>query len=194
MSDEQRSSWVADETSSSAALTEFSDALGDDRPISSGYRLTNGVAGAAIVALGGVFVTGALGMPLQVGNIPGPGLFPLILGSILSLLGLVLTVQSLLATLSRGEDSTLPDRQGNIRLLTTAVATGAFVWILGWLGYAISMALYVVALLVFVGGRKWWSSGIIAVVFAMGTYLLFTLALGLPLPTAYFPFLNAIGL
>jgi len=166
----------------------------NDLPITTGYRIANQVAGALIAIIGGATTLEGLRLGLDSGGVMGPGAFPSILGSILLVLGVVLFVMASVGRLDRSHDTALPDRGGVRRILITALATGVFLWALFWVGYTIAMTLYVFALLLFVGQRKWLSSAIISVAFGAITYFGFTVGLGLILPTSAFPFIRAIGL
>lgn len=170
-------------------------AVESDIPVTTGYRIANQVAAAffALVGAGMAWGGGGLGLAGPNGN-AGAGLFPAVIGGLMAALSVVWFAQASLGRLDRSHDTQLPDRVGVRRILITAVATGVFLWALLWIGYLLAMTLYVLALLVFVGDRKWWSSAIIAVVFGAGSYYVFTLGLNLSLPRSAFAFLSQFGI
>ena len=173
-------------------IDEFADP--ENLPVTTGYRIANQVAGALVTLLGGGMTAGGLSLGLTIAGVPGPGLFPTIIGSGMFALGITLFVLASMGRLDRSFDTEVPDRAGVRRIIITSVATGVFLWALLWIGYPLAMSLYVLALLRFVGDRKWLNSAIIAVVFGFGSWAGFSLGLGLPLPGSALPFLQAIGL
>ena len=170
-------------------------AVESDLPVTTGYRIANQVAAAffALVGAGMAWGGGGLGLAGPNGN-AGAGLFPAVIGGLMAALAVIWFVQASLGRLDRSNDTQFPDRAGIRRILVTAVATGVFLWALLWIGYLLAMTLYVLALLVFVGDRKWWSSILIAVVFGAGSYYAFTVGLNLSLPRSAFPFISQLGI
>ena len=158
------------------------------------YRRANQVAGIIVALLGASLTYGGLSLGLDKNGVPGPGLFPLIIGSVLVVLGLSLVGIAGLGRLDRSDDTLVPDRGGVRRILGTILATIIFIWSLAWIGYLLAMTLYVFILLVFVGGRKRTNSVIIAVIFGAASYATFKFGLGLHLPGSALAFLNSVGL
>ncbi|MFJ4029557.1 tripartite tricarboxylate transporter TctB family protein [Paenarthrobacter sp. NPDC089989] len=163
-------------------------------PVTTAYRRANQIAGAAVALLGGALTYGGLSLGLTSRGVPGPGLFPTIIGTLLMVLGVALFLIALTGRLDRSEDTAVPDRIGVRRILVTLLASAIFVWAVLWVGYLIAMTLFVFALLTFVGGRKQVNSALIAVIFGVGSYFAFKFGLGLPLPMSALPFLHGLGL
>ncbi|KUM36368.1 tripartite tricarboxylate transporter TctB family protein [Arthrobacter sp. EpRS71] len=166
----------------------------DPLPVTTAYRRANQVAGILFAMLGAGLTFGGLSLGLTVRSVPGPGLFPTIIGSLLIFLGVLLFFVAVLGKLDRSEDTSVPDRVGVRRILVTILASAIFVWAVLWAGYLIAMTLYVFALLSVVGGRRRINSALIAVIFGVGSFAAFKYGLGLPLPTAALPFLREMGL
>lgn len=164
------------------------------QPVTTGYRIAHQAAAATLVLIGGALVAGGLQLGLDRAGVPGPGLFPVIIGDLFVILGVALFVQAARGRLDRSDDAKMPDRMGVRRILITALATGLLLSALMWIGYLLAMTLYVFALLVFVGGRRVVGSIIIAVGFGAGSYYAFTLGLKLGLPHAAIGFLRMMGL
>ena len=185
---------MIDESSVGAGPVDTDDHPADGLPVTTAYRRANQVAGLIVAALGGAMTFGGLNYGLMRVGVPGPGLFPVIIGSMLFVLGLSLVGVATLGKLDRSDDTLMPDRVGIRRILLTVLATAVFIWALAWIGYMLAMTLYVLVLLVYVGGRRLLNSVIIAVVFGFGSFAVFTYGLGLQLPHSALPFLHAIGL
>lgn len=163
-------------------------------PVTPAYLRANLVAGILIVALGAWLLLGGLALGLQRANVPGPGVYPVIVGGALVALGALLAVQAFTGHLERGEDSVPPDRAGAGRIVATIAGTLGFVVLLPMLGYTVTMSLYLAALLVFAGHQPWVRSSAIAVVFALASFVVFTEGLGLKLPASPLEILPLAGL
>ncbi|TDL39692.1 tripartite tricarboxylate transporter TctB family protein [Arthrobacter nitrophenolicus] len=181
---------TAEEPAEVPATREHVDAL----PVTTAYRRANQIAGIAFALLGAGLTFGGLSLGLTVRGVPGPGLFPTIIGSLLLLLGVVLFCIALAGKLDRSEDASVPDSLGVRRILITLLSSAIFIWAVLWIGYLIAMTLYVFVLLSFVGARRRTNSALIALVFGVGSFVAFKYGLGLPLPSAALPFLRGIGL
>lgn len=163
-------------------------------PVTTAYRRANQWGGVVVALLGLGLVWGGFDLGLMRGQALGPGMFPVLMGSLLIGLGLLLVLTATWGRMERSGDTLLPDSQGAKRLLWTAVLTIVLLWVFPWFGYQLSMTVYIFGMLVLVGARKIINSLIIALVFSVGSYWLFTAALGLYLPLSSIFFLRAIGI
>jgi len=129
---------------------------------------------------------------------PGPGFFPLILGAIFGFLGLVWLVQIVLrkkAAPKEGEEEKLfPDKGGKMRILMIVVSLLAVAALMEFLGYQISMFLFMFFLVRFQGKRKTYVALLASLVGSVGIFYLFGAALDVQLPASSVPFLARIGL
>jgi putative tricarboxylic transport membrane protein len=171
----------AEETVAAEAATHWS---------ARGFRVMNLVSAAAVTALGAAIVFGARNYPLWVGGLPGPGLFPGIVGAGILVLGLIYLFESVVRPhRMHTETEPPPDRSALIRsgLSVAVLVTGAFALVP--IGYPIVAALCVGAVIRLAGGR-WHVSLITGILFALATFLLVTTTLGIQLPTGVLrPFL-----
>jgi putative tricarboxylic transport membrane protein len=113
---------------------------------------------------------------------PGPGFLPLWLGIGLVTLALCLIASNLLLPASKSlgqpESWTILGRvfAGWLALMVTIL-------LLRWIGFAVSLALLTIFLIVGLEGRPRWTAVGIALALAVGFQLIFVFALGLSLPS-----------
>ncbi|AXK33692.1 tripartite tricarboxylate transporter TctB family protein [Streptomyces armeniacus] len=153
---------------------------------------------AALLTLGGV-AYGAEALRLGTGNAarPGPGLFPLLIGVILTVSGAALVVQTLRGRLVAASDAggsdadpvgsdTLGGSPPRVRLLTVVGALTCYVVGVGWVGHLITATVVTVLATRLLGGRKWWACAAVGIVAGVVTELVFGNLLGVPLPAGLY--------
>jgi putative tricarboxylic transport membrane protein len=117
----------------------------------------------------------------------GPGAFPAALGAILAVLAIALAV----ATRRRAPSSrTTRDESFGYTRRTLVVDFGlllAYVVALPFLGYVIGTLAYMLVMLTVVRSGRRWTRVVLAVVFVVGTYLLFDRLLQVTLPVSVIP-------
>jgi len=169
---------------------------------------------ALIAALGLWVVVTSVGLGLQTSLGIGPGMFPLASGAALLLLGLIGVVSR--AIRLRGALAAQPDPAVESepdaaviteeepppseaetfttvkwgRLAIAAALVFAFVLVMGYLGFVISLSLFMLAMMLLVARRSWWVSLIVAVATAAAIYFGFGVFLGVVLPGPTAPFLS----
>jgi hypothetical protein len=129
-----------------------------------------------------VYLQQALGLPLtQIGR-PGPGLFPVVVGT------LCLTAAAGIAWEARRELAPVPEEsRGGARAGLLALALAGFCLALPWLGYLVTTLLLLTAVVRLAGESRWPVAVATAVAFTAGSAYLFGRVLGVPLPTAWSP-------
>jgi putative tricarboxylic transport membrane protein len=159
------------------------------------YSRSGVVSAALFLVLSAVLVASGLTYGLTKSNVPGPGLFPLVLGLILAVLSIMWLADKKQRDPATADDApTAPDRKGIVYIVTTLAAGAGFIAVLGLIGYQLAMLFYTALLLRFISHRSWFITMIMAAAFSFGTYLIFVVLLGVPLPAAQIPFLNSLGL
>ncbi len=160
------------------------------------------LAGIFFVALGAA----ALGFGFQIKELglgqnqdPGPRVFPMVLGAILVVGGIVEFVLSLKKvpqgdSLQSGESvlkETPLSLAGLKNLGVLFVGLVLYVGLIGYLGFGLSTLLFGVAMMVRLGVR-WWVAGLVTVGLLAGIYLLFGQLFRVQLPTGVLglPFLG----
>lgn len=154
------------------------------------FRLVNVLSAAAVTGLGAAITFSSRNYPLWVGGLPGPGLFPGVVGISIFALGLLYLVEAVRRPHQPHlETEPPPDRSALTRsgLSVAVLVIGAFALVP--IGYPIISALCVAALVRLARGR-WMVACSTGILFSVITFLLVTTTLGIQLPTGVLrPFL-----
>ena len=130
-------------------------------------------SGLVLAALGCFIIFRASGWDYLTPEGPGPGFFPLWYGIAMLALSLYLVVSPTDARL---------DRRGFGRALTTWAAIVVCIASLKWLSFVVSFAALVFFMVTMLYRRSAATAALVAVGTAAAFYVLFPLALGVPLP------------
>jgi hypothetical protein len=141
----------------------------------SGRRLISGLGALALVGVGLAFAW-ASWSHLDLGSLRrmGPGAFPLGLGVLLALLSLFAAIGDLRAPV----DVPSPDLRA---LLAVGMAVAAFALLAGRLGVLPAVAVAVLAMSSLIGALRWPGRLALAAGVTAGVWLVFLVALGLPM-------------
>ena len=121
---------------------------------------------------------------------PGPGLFPLVLGCLLTVLTLIWLVQpDEAASAHQG----LP-MEGVIRVGTVIVSVALAAWLMPYLGFLITSSVLIFTVMRVTGKNNLLLAAGIAVIASIGFYALFRGLLNLSLPMSQLPIVSSIGL
>lgn len=145
------------------------------------YSRANLLGAAVATGFGIAIIMAARGYALFVQDLPGPGLYPMIIGIAMTTLGVAWAVGTWFGRYAPAEDTGAPPERGAvIRSLLTLLTVTGFVFALNPIGYPISAAVVVTVFVLLARGslRKALVTG---PVFAIASYLLITTALGVPL-------------
>lgn len=131
----------------------------------------------------------ALRYPAGTWSDPGLGLFPRVVGVLLAVTIVVGYLHQRFRRSGRREFASSEDtpgpRAGKWRVATVAFAVAAYVVLAQRIGYVIP-AVGLVWVTLWIGRqRPWWQQLIVAVSLTAGSYVLFEMLLGIPLPTAF---------
>lgn len=154
-------------------------------------RETVGLAVALVVGV--VYLVASLGHPLWTDDRPGAGLVPFVT----ALAILISAVVAMLSLRRRGaaaaadaspvvaDDEDGGDREfgpASWKVPALVACLAGYVALVELAGHLATSAVLVWLALLIVGGRSWWQQILIAVLFAAGSFALFGLVLGVPLP------------
>jgi putative tricarboxylic transport membrane protein len=144
---------------------------------------TVGLAGAYFYAIFATIHVRAFGDPV------GPRMFPILLGCALVLSAAMLAYEMWSRRGSEGGATAQPGtRQGVLIVMAVAALTFAYVMAFEPAGYVVATFVYVMALTSYFHKKKHAINLAAALVFSLGTYLLFTKALQVSLPPGVLPF------
>jgi putative tricarboxylic transport membrane protein len=142
--------------------------------------------GLFFIAFGLFGVSQSLQLPLsQRGGIPGAGLFPLVLSIALIVLGVLLIVTRLRGGTEGDEHLAWPTRTEAGRVGAAMLAVGASIVLLPVVGYFVSSALLVGALLFGIERRRSWQAGVTTLVLPAVFFLIFVVLLRVRLPAGF---------
>ncbi|WP_176738428.1 tripartite tricarboxylate transporter TctB family protein [Micromonospora pallida] len=155
----------------------------DERPIGAW------AAQAVLIAIALYVVVSARALGLWASHGPGPGFFPLVLALALVLLSVAWFVQTRRAAGGGAAREPYPWRRPAVTIASLVVLAV----VLDFLGFQVSMLLFLLFYLRVMGRRRWLTSVVVAVVGSVGTFHLFNDVLLVPLPYATVPPLTWLG-
>ncbi len=133
-----------------------------------------------LIGLG--FVAGGLRYGFGAWREPGPGLLPVVFGTLLGVLSLVLLIVSLIAG-GKPQKKTFWEMKGSWKtVLAVSLSLVAYMVLFKQLGFILITFLFLFFLLRFIGKKGWLISISLALVLSLFCHGLFSLLLGTPLP------------
>ena len=155
--------------------------------------MTDRVILVLILLLAGVYAYATEQLPsLEIGDPLGPKAFPRLLTAALLITAVVLLLEILRAPKTRTAPAARTGERGerSAQLVVGAAAVWTFLYFLVFepLGYVIATGLYLVALMSYFNRGKWVTNVSTAVLFSLGSYLMFTKLLGVNLAPGILPF------
>lgn len=137
---------------------------------------------------------------------PGPGFFPLVLGSLLTVLSLMWVAEEVRAHRAPAADELVapaepeldipeePTEELRPRLVVAIVVSLVLLAVLmPVIGFQLAMLFFLVFHLRVLGKRRWLVTAVISLVGSFGVFILFTRVLAVNLPAASIGFLQALG-
>ena len=115
---------------------------------------------------------------------PGAGFFPLFLGLTLSVLSIMLLGMSLVSQAS-GSTRLWPERPEVLYLVGSIVVA---IWLFERAGYVLAMALFLGVAMRVLGTKSWVTVVVVALVGSVTSYVVFSRALQIALPSGMLPF------
>lgn len=187
-------------------LTQSQASAGDSASLRRGKRIYFPLSLAVLAIVVGANSLGLGGLWVKLG--PGPGFFPLVLGSLLGFLSLLWIVQELntkpgtppadsQAPLMAPDSVAVPQEQEvPLGWRSAAAIVGSLVVLailMPLIGYQLSMLLFLIFHLKVLGRRRWLLTSLVSVVGSIGVFVLFTRVLTVNLPAASIEILQNLG-
>ena len=146
------------------------------------------ILAACTLVLAGIYLYATSTLPsFEHGDPLGPRAFPVLLGVLFALAGVLLLVESR----ARGPAAAPPLPHAGLRKRAVggvAAATLAFIVLLEPLGYLVAITLYLSGVMRWLHGRRALLCLAISILFALGSYSLFVKGLGVALAKGIFHF------
>ena len=118
---------------------------------------------------------------------PGPGFFPFWMAVITGGLSIALFCQiTFMKSAPYGNNTLLPNREGGKRIFAILIALAICLALLDFLGFRLSLLLFLLFLPPALGVRNWWVTAVFAVVGSFGIFHAFYYWLKVPLPIGIF--------
>ena len=145
------------------------------------------IVSLCFLLLGIAYLADTSKLPLGSAAKPGAGLFPLLVGTSLLGLSLILFIRSLQGKgILEKDQEPFPEGRDRRRVLAVAVTLALFGLLLNPLGYGLCSAALMAAILRLLGLRSWGRIVLISFVTAALSFCLFDFLLGIPLPKGVF--------
>ncbi len=152
----------------------------------SGHRWPELIIAIAVIAIGVVTILDGISQPDSTSASGlGAGQFPMLVGGMTAVLGVLLTIQILRGRLGHPDAAEGDVDTSRVRWWQLALAAASlvlFALTVDVLGYPIAAALTFIAVAVATGAKRWWLTVAIAIVMSLGVFYLFTLLLRIQLP------------
>lgn len=149
----------------------------------------NGLTGLFLVIIALIYGYRAYTLPrAAIGNPIAPSIYPLVLAILLLILGGILLVKSNLKESIEALKISKREASDNERLSFkmigwTCVIALLYAAVFNYLGYVISTFLFMLLILMIINGKSKWKINImVALLFSVGIYMIFSKLLGISLP------------
>lgn len=147
-------------------------------------------AGLVLLGLAILYWQQADALPRSsLGGSVGSAGMPKVLGVALGVMAILLIIQSIIASpaVRESKEADLPEKRDVFRAGGFWLIAAGFVFILPWVGYPVAVAAALLAIGFYYGRKPSIGFVAFAVIGAIGFYLLFEKALGVPLPLGIWP-------
>ena len=125
---------------------------------------------------------------------PGPGFFPVWIGALLAVVGLVALVQTWVGAARDDKRAFVDDHSGGRRVLAIVLALLGVGLGLKFLGFRLTMLVFVLMVPSIIERQKWWLRITLALLLSFGVGLVFERWLGVELPRPSIEWLQDAGL
>jgi putative tricarboxylic transport membrane protein len=147
---------------------------------------------ACIIVLATAYLYATAQIPsLEIGDPLGPKAFPRLLGIALFLTAGLLFLEiwrAPKAEPAKSEPASTESRMHLVVIAAVTVWTGVYYAVFEQLGYIIDTTVYLLALMAYFNRNKWLANTLTAVLFSLGSYVLFVKVLGVTLTRGILPF------
>jgi len=145
------------------------------------------IIGIIVTVLGVLYTFYAFALPkAAIGNPMGPLYFPIALGIVLSILGVILIIRSDFSKIKTSirfiKDQTLEDKKVTFMIAMTCISGIVYGVLFDLIGFVVSTIIFLMSILTMTNPKKHIQNTIISVLFSGSVYALFKFALGIPLP------------
>jgi putative tricarboxylic transport membrane protein len=144
------------------------------------------VGGVIWLVLGIVICIGSTKLGLGAFHRPGPGFMPFLAGSLLGVLGCILTLTKTQKGLEKKEDGEISIRKFLAKGVFAFIVSFMYIFLLEPLGFVVGTFLLFFSLLKIMGTRKWFSPFLISFFAVVLSYFVFIVWLKISFPKGVF--------
>lgn len=152
------------------------------------------VSALVFIALSGLMMWESWAMEYYTPIGPGAGFFPFWLGAVLGGLSVIWLIQISRPAGKPEEGKFLPDLNGRVQILSMIGALVLTALLLDLLGFQLTMFLFLLFLLLFIGKQSLWMSVVISLAGSVGVFHVFGKYLDVQLPLSAWSVLSHLGL
>jgi putative tricarboxylic transport membrane protein len=151
-------------------------------------RRADKVTGVIVLIFSVAVIEGSRRMPPSNTFGPGAGFMPFWLGVLMAVFSILLIVNATRQPVESGGRFLFPIGRPVLSILETVGGLAAFILLLEPLGFLLTTALLTAFLLRVVESERWLTTAVVAVVNAIGLYVVFQVLLGAALPKNFLGF------
>lgn len=143
-------------------------------------KKANYIVAGIFAAFGAVIMTVALGFPPSNHGVPGPGVFPIIIGALTLFCSATLALST--ARMKKEDDVPIkllgPDA---LRVYVTMGGLVVYLTLMPMLGFVVTTIVMLTLLIKWFSKKAWWLSALIAAIFTVAIFALFGYVLNVPM-------------
>jgi hypothetical protein len=144
------------------------------------------ITGALLALFGAFMVREALMLRFYTAQGPGPGLLPVFISIMVTILGAVMLYQATFGTPEPMPEDFFPDRDGVFRVVGLTLASVGLLVLLPHLGFILTTMLFLAVVLRVIGRQSLVTTALVAVVGSLAVFYAFDHWLQVPLPKGVF--------
>lgn len=136
------------------------------------------------IAIGLLFLSGAIKYGISEGGAPGPGLIPFLGSTVLICLGIFLLINAYLKMrTSEGiREAFFPEKDSFKKIILTVIAAAVYGIVLEYIGFVVTSFFFILFLMKFIEPQRWITSLATSLLTAFTSYLLFKILLQVQMP------------
>ncbi len=143
-------------------------------------RKANFIVSGVFAVFAIVIIAISLTFPPSNHGVPGPGMFPIIIASLILVSALSLAIKTL--TMNKEEDTAIDLKSKNIlNVYVTMVGMIVYFVLLPLIGFVVTTTVMLILYIKWYGKRSWLKTILIAVIFVLAIFFLFGSVLNVPM-------------
>lgn len=143
-------------------------------------KKANYIVSGVFVVFAIVIIAISMGYPPSNHGVPGPGMFPILIASLILVSSLTLALLTL--RMPKEKDTEIDLKSKNVlNVYITMVGLIVYAVLLPMVGFIVTTSIMLTLYIKWFGKRPWWKCILISVLFTLGIFLLFGSVLNVPM-------------